>query len=165
MSHVTHMHVNEGLMLGHMRLMFDLISTPFQSPRIPLFLKCCVYTGLGFHSEEYILDQIHKISKVSEVLPLPPSPCVSPHNLGSVWQFKTCISQSLQISGTLQPLSHCEELLALLHYCRSVQEACSLIYYNKFRKVTCTTYHSAFFQLPLSSFFHYTFPITPPLHF
>jgi len=33
------MHVNEGLMLGHMRLMFDLISTPFQSPSIPLFLN------------------------------------------------------------------------------------------------------------------------------
>src|SRR5258708_4110447 len=91
------------------------------------------------------MSNFHMTSqKGSKIIPLPPSTSVSPQSLGSVWQFKTCTSQSLQISRTLQPLSHCEELLALLHYCRSVQETCSLIYYNKFRNVTCNTYNSCF---------------------
>src|SRR5260370_42051231 len=55
---------------------------------------------------------------VSEVQSLPPSPCVSPHNLGPVWQIKTCTTLSLQILGKLQPLfnliSGCK-LLPLLH--------------------------------------------------
>src|SRR5258708_37556042 len=39
-----------------------------------LLLKCRVYTGLGFHSEEYILDQIHKISRSLKCYPCPPAP-------------------------------------------------------------------------------------------
>src|SRR6266436_630909 len=62
---------------ANMRPMFDLISTPFQSPTVPLFLKCCVYTGLGFHSEEYILDQIHKISRSLKCYPCPPAPVLA----------------------------------------------------------------------------------------
>ena len=37
-------------------------------------------------------------------LPLLPSPCVSPHNLGSIYWLKTTTSQSLQVSGMFQPL-------------------------------------------------------------
>src|SRR5258708_38584983 len=38
-SHGTNMHVNEGLMLDHNRLMFDVIMTALKSPRILLFLN------------------------------------------------------------------------------------------------------------------------------
>src|SRR5258708_33623581 len=105
-----------------------------------LLLKCRVYTGLGFHSEEYILDQIHKVSRSLKCYPCPPAPVLA----HTTWDQ----SGSLRLASLRACRSQgCSNLFLIVRncwlcsiYCRSVQEACSLIYYNKFGKHTCTTY-------------------------